>query len=62
MQTKLTIAIRDIDIEAGYQAMAADEEQEVEALAWAEATLGDVTLDDSNFEPAVWGETPGVAL
>jgi predicted CopG family antitoxin len=30
------------DLEAGYQAMAADEEREKEALEWAEATIGDV--------------------
>ncbi|MBP7963246.1 MAG: hypothetical protein KBG20_12325 [Caldilineaceae bacterium] len=29
------------DIEAGYAAMAQDEEQEREALEWAEATIGD---------------------
>ncbi len=31
------------DLEAGYQAMAADEERELEALEWSEATIGDVT-------------------
>ena len=30
------------DIEAGYAAMAQDEEREREALEWAEATIGDV--------------------
>jgi predicted CopG family antitoxin len=30
------------DIEAGYRAMAADEEREREALEWAEATIGDL--------------------
>ena len=30
------------DLEAGYLAMAADEEREREALEWAEATIGDV--------------------
>lgn len=30
------------DLEAGYQAMAADEAREAEALQWSEATLGDV--------------------
>jgi predicted CopG family antitoxin len=30
------------DSEAGYQAMAADEAREAEALDWAEATLADV--------------------
>ena len=29
------------ELEAGYQAMAADEERETEALAWAEALIGD---------------------
>jgi predicted CopG family antitoxin len=29
-------------LEAGYLAMAADEEREREALEWAEATIGDV--------------------
>jgi hypothetical protein len=29
------------DLEAGYRAMAADEERESAALEWAEATLGD---------------------
>jgi hypothetical protein len=32
-----------IDLESDYQAMAADEEREAEALAWADATIGDVT-------------------
>ena len=31
------------DLEAGYQAMAADEARETEALEWSEATIGDVT-------------------
>lgn len=31
------------DLEAGYRAMAQDEEREREALEWAEATLGDVS-------------------
>ncbi len=30
------------DLEAGYQAMAADEAREAEALEWIEATIGDV--------------------
>jgi predicted CopG family antitoxin len=30
------------DLEAGYQAMAADEAREAEALEWVEATIGDV--------------------
>ena len=30
------------DLEAGYQAMAADEARETEALEWSEATIGDV--------------------
>jgi predicted CopG family antitoxin len=32
-----------VDLEAGYQAMAADEEREAEALEWAEALIGDAT-------------------
>ncbi len=31
------------DMEAAYQEMAQDEEREVEALEWAESTLGDVS-------------------
>ena len=31
------------DLEAGYQAMAADEARETEAFEWSEATIGDVT-------------------
>ena len=30
------------DLESGYQAMAADEQREAEALDWSEATIGDV--------------------
>jgi predicted CopG family antitoxin len=30
-----------VDLEAGYQAMAADEEREAEALEWTEALIGD---------------------
>ena len=30
------------ELEAGYQAMAADEAREAEALEWSEATIGDV--------------------
>jgi predicted CopG family antitoxin len=30
------------DLEAGYKQMAADEQYEAEAIAWTEATLGDV--------------------
>lgn len=30
------------DLEPGYQAMAADEQREAEALDWSEATIGDV--------------------
>jgi predicted CopG family antitoxin len=30
------------DLEAGYQAMAADEAREAEALRWSEATIGDL--------------------
>jgi hypothetical protein len=32
----------DLELEAGYQAMAADEAREAEAAEWAENTLGDV--------------------
>ena len=32
----------DTDLEAGYQAMAADEAREAEALQWSEATIGDL--------------------
>lgn len=31
------------DLEAGYRAMAADEEYEAEALEWIEALVGDVS-------------------
>lgn len=30
-----------VDLERGYQAMAADEMREAEALEWSEATIGD---------------------
>ena len=30
------------DLESGYQAMAADEAREAEALEWSETTIGDV--------------------
>ena len=30
------------ELEAGYRAMAEDEARETEALAWAEATIGDI--------------------
>ena len=33
------------DLEAAYQQMAKDEERETEALAWSEATVGDVSDD-----------------
>ncbi len=33
------------DLDAAYQAMAADEAREREALTWAEATIGDVADD-----------------
>ena len=32
----------DSDLEAAYEQMAQEQEREAEALAWAEATLGDV--------------------
>jgi predicted CopG family antitoxin len=34
--------VLDTDLDAAYAEMAADEEREAEALAWAEATIGDV--------------------
>ena len=39
------------DMEAGYAAMAQDEEREREALEWAEATIGDATgvTDDATW-------------
>lgn len=33
------------DLEAGYAAMAADEDREAEALAWSEALIGDHTYE-----------------
>lgn len=33
------------ELEEGYRQMAADEEQEAEALEWIEATIGDVADD-----------------
>ncbi len=33
-----------IELEAAYEAMAADESREAEALEWAEATCGDINL------------------
>lgn len=35
------------DIEAGYMAMAADEEREQEALVWAEQSIADLTHDET---------------
>ena len=34
--------VLDVDLEAGYRAMAEDEAHEAAALEWAEATIGDV--------------------
>ncbi|MDS3860272.1 addiction module antitoxin [Thermosynechococcaceae cyanobacterium BACA0444] len=34
--------IMDVDLDEGYRQMAADQEREAEALAWAEATIGDI--------------------
>ena len=34
--------VLDHELEAAYMQMAQDEEREAEALAWAEATIGDV--------------------
>jgi hypothetical protein len=31
------------DLDTGYREMAQDEEREIEALSWAEATIGDVS-------------------
>ncbi len=36
----------EADLEAGYRAMAADEEHEREAAAWIEGTLGDIDDGD----------------
>ena len=35
--------VLDEELEAAYEQMAQDEEREREALAWAEATIGDVS-------------------
>lgn len=35
------------DLEVAYQQMAQDEKCEVEALEWAQATVGDVAISDS---------------
>ena len=35
--------VLDEELEAAYKQMAQDEEREAEALAWAEATIGDVS-------------------
>lgn len=37
--------VMDLDLEAGYRAMAQDEARESEALEWAEATIGDVASE-----------------
>ena len=34
--------VLDHELEAAYRQMAQDEEREAEALAWAEATIGDI--------------------
>lgn len=34
------------ELEAGYAAMAADEEHEAEANAWIEGLIGDIRIDD----------------
>jgi len=39
----LVFGSADTGLEAGYRAMATDEEREAEALEWAEATIGDVS-------------------
>jgi hypothetical protein len=52
------------DLDAAYQAMAQDQEQEAEALEWAEATVADV--GDEDFEschsehPTAHSATPDV--
>ena len=45
IETLVRPHVIDDDLEAGYRAMAQDEEQEAEALEWAEATIGDVADD-----------------
>jgi len=35
-----------VDLEASYEQMARDKTREAEALAWAEALIGDVACDD----------------
>ncbi len=37
--------VLDADLDSGYEALAADEQAEKEALEWAEATVGDVSDD-----------------
>lgn len=37
--------VLDKELEAAYEQMAQDEEREAEALAWAEATIGDVSYE-----------------
>jgi len=38
------------DLEAAYKQMAQDEERESEALEWAEATIGDVSITEAQQE------------
>src|SRR5205809_3679400 len=37
----------DTELDRAYQEMAADEAREAEALEWAEATIGDVSVNES---------------
>lgn len=41
IKTPNDVISQDVDLEAGYRMMAADESREIEALEWAEATVGD---------------------
>ena len=43
IETLVQPYVRFPNLEAAYQQMAQDEEREMQALAWAEATIGDVS-------------------
>jgi len=43
IETLVRPHVVDADMDAAYRAMAADEERELEALEWAEATVGDLS-------------------
>jgi predicted CopG family antitoxin len=45
VETLVRPHVLQLDLEESYRQMALDEEQEVEALEWAEATIGDVSDD-----------------